>query len=125
NAAVALLHLGQPEGVWPLLRHTEHPDLRTHLLHRAGWLGVDVRLLLDRLAAEEDSSARQALILALGEYTTAQLPAPLRREWTARLLRWYRDDPDPGVHGAIDWLLRHGRDGPQPRKHDWGQAETL
>ena len=22
------------------------------------------------------------------------------------LLKWYRTDPDPGVHGAIDWLLR-------------------
>jgi serine/threonine protein kinase/formylglycine-generating enzyme required for sulfatase activity len=125
NAAVALLKLGRAERVWPLFRLGAYPDLRTHLLHRAGWLGADVRLLLDRLAEEEDASARQALILALGEYRTGELPVGLRREWTERLLHWYRDDPDPGVHAAIDWLLRHAREGPQPRKHNWGQAKKL
>src|SRR5262249_31720301 len=125
NAACALLHLGRPGRVWPLFRHSEHPDLRTHLLHRAGPLEVDARLLLDRLAVEEEPSARQALILARGEYTAAQLPRELREEWTARLLRCYREDADLGVHGAIDWLLRHGRDGPAPRKHNWGQASAL
>src|SRR5207248_822819 len=59
NAAVALLHLGEPGRVWPLFRHSEHPDLRTHLLHRAGPLRADVRLLLDQLAVEKDASARQ------------------------------------------------------------------
>jgi formylglycine-generating enzyme required for sulfatase activity len=40
-------------------------------------------------------------------------------------LRWYRDDRDPGVHAAIDWLLRPGQEGTQPRKHAWGQAKEL
>jgi formylglycine-generating enzyme required for sulfatase activity len=35
------------------------------------------------------------------------------------------DDPDPGVHAMIDWLLRHKMDGPQPRLLDWGGAEAL
>src|SRR5262249_34425292 len=99
NAAVALLHLGQPEPVWPLFRQREHPDAGTHLIHGAGPLGADVRLLLGRLAVETDTSARQGLILALGEYTTGQLPADLVTEWAARLRKWYREDPDPGVHG--------------------------
>src|SRR5262249_33440533 len=125
NAAVALLRLGRPERVWPLFRHTTYPDLRTHLVHRTGPLGADVRLLLGRLGAEQDPSARQALILALGEFRTEQLPVGLRAAWTARLLRWYREDPDPGLHAAVDWLLRHGTDGPLDRKHDWGQAARL
>jgi formylglycine-generating enzyme required for sulfatase activity/tetratricopeptide (TPR) repeat protein/tRNA A-37 threonylcarbamoyl transferase component Bud32 len=124
NAAVALLHLGRPERVWPLLRHSPYPDLRTYLIHRLGPLGVEARLLVERLEVEE-VSARRALILALGEYTGEQLPAPLRRRLLPRLLRWYRSDPDPGIHGAIDWLLRHSREGPEPRKLDWGQAGAL
>src|SRR5262249_4922199 len=40
-------------------------------------------------------------------------------------LAWYRDDPDPGVHGAVDWLLRHGKDGPDPRPLDWGGSAKL
>ena len=42
-----------------------------------------------------------------------------------RLLEWYRTDPDPGIHGAIDWLLRPDRRGPEPRKFAWGQGEAL
>jgi hypothetical protein len=41
------------------------------------------------------------------------------------LLSWFREDPDPGIHAAIDWLLRHRQEGPVPRKLDWGQAEAL
>jgi hypothetical protein len=125
NAAVALLHLRQPDQVWPLLQSRPYPDTRTYLLHRAGPLGVDARLLCERLVVEKDASVRQPLILALGEYTTEQLLTALRREWTAKLLRWYREDADPGVHAAIDWLLRYGKEGPMPRKCDWGQAEAL
>jgi formylglycine-generating enzyme required for sulfatase activity len=112
-----------------MLRQSMYPDARTYLLHRAGPLGADVRLLLKQLEIESgplgDTSARQALILALGEYTAEQFPADHRKEWTARLLSWYRDDHDPGVHAAIDWLLRHGKDGLLPRKLDWGQAKQL
>jgi serine/threonine protein kinase/formylglycine-generating enzyme required for sulfatase activity len=125
NAAVALLLLRRPEHAWPVWRHSPHPDARTYLLHWAGPLGIDVRVLLERLAVEKDNSARQALILALGEYTAEQLPAEVRKQWTGRLLGWYRDDPDPGIHAAIDWLLRHGKDGPLPRKFVWGQAAEL
>jgi hypothetical protein len=124
NAAAALLHLGQPARVWPLLRMSAYPDVRTHLYHRSGWLNADPRLLCERLGVETDDSARQALILALGEYTTEQLPASLRQEWTGQLLKWYGDNPDPGVHAAIDWLLRPARDGPLPRKHVWGQGTS-
>jgi formylglycine-generating enzyme required for sulfatase activity/tRNA A-37 threonylcarbamoyl transferase component Bud32 len=125
NVAAALLHLGRPERAWSLLRQSIYPDARTYLLHRSGPLGVDVRLLLRQLEVETDAAARQALILALGEYTAEQVPADVRKRWTARLLDWYRGDPDPGVHAAIDWLLRHGKDGPLSRKLDWGQAKEL
>ena len=51
----------------------------------------------------------------------ASEPAPL----VAKLLEWYRTHPDAGVHGAIDWLLRHGQKGPDARPLDWGQAATV
>jgi formylglycine-generating enzyme required for sulfatase activity len=57
-------------------------------------------------------------------------------------VRWYHDDPDPGVHGGIDWLLRQRWDqaqeldridkelaGPDlPKDRDWyvnGQRQTF
>jgi serine/threonine protein kinase/formylglycine-generating enzyme required for sulfatase activity/tetratricopeptide (TPR) repeat protein len=115
NAAVALLHLGRSEPVWPLFRHSEHPDLRTYLIHRAALLGAAARLLFGRLAAEQDTSARRVLLLALGEYDPGRLPAAERKEWSGQLLRWFREDADPGIHGAVDWLLRVR----------WGMAEEV
>jgi formylglycine-generating enzyme required for sulfatase activity len=125
NAAVALLRLGEDELVWPLLRHTPDPSRRSYLLHALGRLGTDPGVLLRRLEAEADVSARRALILSLGEYTDQQLSAGRRPALVRRLLDWYRDDPDAGIHSALDWLLRHGQCGPAPRKLDWGQADTL
>jgi formylglycine-generating enzyme required for sulfatase activity/tRNA A-37 threonylcarbamoyl transferase component Bud32 len=125
TAAVALLQLEAPADAWPLYRHRPDPEARSQLVWRGGLLRLDPLLLIKRLDEETDVSARRALILALGEYTGEQLPAAVRKPLTAKLLAWYRDDPSPGVHGAIDWLLRHGKEGPLARPLDWGQAKAL
>ena len=39
NAAVALLKMNQPEKVWPLLKHSPDPRVRSYLIHRLGPLG--------------------------------------------------------------------------------------
>ena len=125
NCAVALLRLGQPARVWPLLRHTPYPDTRSHLIHRLGPLGVDVGVLAGRLDGEEDVSARRALVLALGEYTEAQLAGKVPAGLIERLTGWYRQDPDSGLHAATGWLLGQTREGPEKRRFDWGQAGTI
>ena len=71
---------------------------------RAAWAeeisGIDARVVIEHLHAEQDVSIRRALILALGGYSAAGMPLELRQQLVPRLLRWYRDDPDPGIHGA-------------------------
>lgn len=125
NAAVGLLRLSEAEPVWPLLKHKPDPSLRSHLLARLQPLGVDPIALVKRMEAEADVSARRALILALGEFGEDRLPETVRGPLREKLLLWYRDDPDPGIHGAIDWLLRHGKEGPVDRALDWGQRAAL
>ncbi|MCI0462498.1 MAG: SUMF1/EgtB/PvdO family nonheme iron enzyme [Gemmataceae bacterium] len=124
-AALALWRLGKPEPTWALWRHTPTPEARSWLVQRAAAVGVDAQQLIDRLGREQDVSAKRALILALGEYTEKDLAAAVRQPLVTQLLGWYRDDPDPGIHGAIDWLLRHGKEGPVARPLDWGQREAL
>src|SRR5207237_9107387 len=46
------------------------------------------------------------LRLRLGESSEIGLPAPERQALVPSLLRAYRNDPDPGLHAALDWLLR-------------------
>jgi serine/threonine protein kinase/formylglycine-generating enzyme required for sulfatase activity len=116
NAAVALAALGRGEKVWPLLRHTPDPTLRSYLIDRLGPGGVEARALIDRLGPERepDVSARRAVLLALGEFDAQQLLPAEREALAPRLLAIYRDDPDPGIHGAAGWLLRH-----------WGQQAQV
>src|SRR5262249_14750787 len=88
----------------------------------------------------------RALLLCLGEFGEDQLPMPQRQSLAPALFRTYRDDPDPGMHGAAEWLLRRwgytadvARDGQEvgtgersgvsaPRNRRWyinGQGQTF
>jgi formylglycine-generating enzyme required for sulfatase activity/tRNA A-37 threonylcarbamoyl transferase component Bud32 len=125
TAAATLLHLKEPEPVWPLLRHSPDPTVRSYLVERMGSRRVDARLLVERLDVEKDVSARRALIVALGEFTDEDLPAAVRGPLVKKLLGWYREAPDAGIHGAIDWLLRHDSEGRVERPLDWGCAKEL
>jgi formylglycine-generating enzyme required for sulfatase activity len=108
QAAVALLRLGQPERVWPLLHQGADPTGRTYLIHRCAALRVDPAILVHRLLGneEKDPSVRQGLLLALGEYPMDQRAEVVRGSLVERVVAVYRDDPDPGVHSAAEWLLR-------------------
>ncbi len=106
NAGAALLRLGKAEPVWPLLRHRPDPRARSYLIHRFSPLGADPHDLIRRLETEPDISIRRALLLGLGEFGPEQLPVAEREALVPRLLRLYREDADPGLHGAAEWLLR-------------------
>jgi formylglycine-generating enzyme required for sulfatase activity len=116
QAAVALLHLGQTERVWPLFHQGADPTCQTYLVHRCAALGVDPRLVARHLleGGETDPSVRQGLLLALGEYGADRRAEVTRGPLVERLPRDYRDDADPGVHAAAERLL-----------HRWGLAGRL
>ena len=135
RAAVALIRLGKAKEVWPLIRHSADPRLRSFLVNWLRPLGVDPRTLaaeLDRLDPDckptpaqgqqvmdailfhPQTSMRRALILALGRYSQERLLPKEREALIARLLGLYKTDPDAGIHGATEWTLRQ-----------WGQQESL
>jgi formylglycine-generating enzyme required for sulfatase activity len=116
QAAVALLHLGHAERVWPLFHQGEDPTLRTYLIHRCAALGVDQSILMNRLLWEEKgASVRQGLVLALGEERTSGGGSSVRDPLTVdRLVTGCLKDSDPGVHSAAEWLLRR-----------WNMADKL
>jgi formylglycine-generating enzyme required for sulfatase activity len=105
RAALTLLHLGQEGRVWPLLKHSSDPQARTYLIHHLSELGTGPDLLMQRLDVEQDVPVKRALCLALGGFSWEKLPRERERrvEW---LRQRYQKDRDPGIHGAVDWLLR-------------------
>jgi serine/threonine protein kinase/formylglycine-generating enzyme required for sulfatase activity len=123
NAAVALLHLDRPADVWPVLKHTKDPRLRTFLIHRLRLFAADPQTLINGLSAVREVSTRRALLLSLGEYDADSLSPGTHDQLVTELLEWYGDDPDPGIHSAVHWLLRRwdkgkGKYGGQLREID-------
>jgi eukaryotic-like serine/threonine-protein kinase len=61
---------------------------------------------MDTILFDPETSKRRALILALGTYGTEGLSTAEREPLIARLADVYRNDPDAGIHGAAEWVLR-------------------
>jgi serine/threonine protein kinase/formylglycine-generating enzyme required for sulfatase activity len=115
NAAVALVRMNQPEKIWPLLKHSPDPRVRSYLIHGLSPLGADAGAISKRLDNEPDVTIRRALILSLGEYGTdklspdaqkGKLSPDAQKGLLPKLQAIYRSEADPGLHGAAEWLLR-------------------
>jgi eukaryotic-like serine/threonine-protein kinase len=114
NSAVALLRMGKPDNVWPLLQFSPDPRVRSYLIHWISPLRGDPQAIIKRLEDESDVTIRRALVLTLGEFADTQLPIAQRQPLIKKLLIVYEDEPDAGLHGAAAWLLRK-----------WGQGNQL
>lgn len=122
SVGVALLVMGRTEKVWPLFEHRPDPTLRSYLIDRLGPGGVDAKVLTSRLDEQKEVSARRAILLSLGEYGRDGLSQDHRLNFLPRLLQLYRDDPDPGIHGAAEWLLGQWQVADQLKEIDKGLA---
>jgi eukaryotic-like serine/threonine-protein kinase len=110
NSAVALLRLGRTERVWPKLKATPDPRLRSYIIDGLNSLGGDPQQIIQRLDAESDVTIRRALVLILGE-VSEKLPAEKRKPLIDRLVGVFETEPDAGLHSAVEWLLRKWRQG--------------
>jgi formylglycine-generating enzyme required for sulfatase activity/tRNA A-37 threonylcarbamoyl transferase component Bud32 len=116
NAAAVLLSLGESELVWPLLRFPAgDPSARSYLLERLAGIGVDPLALIRRFREEPEISGKRAILIALGDFPVSDGWAVEREGLAKELVTLYRNHPDPGLHGAIDWLLRQR----------WGMVKEL
>jgi formylglycine-generating enzyme required for sulfatase activity len=125
NLASVLARVDPPEDLRSLLGYERDPRVRIGLSRRLATSGMEPEQIWSRLRVLLDdpemstAGARQALILTLGRFGDdlldeaerllpdhAEIPRRLRREIADTLLDVYTNDPDPGVHLAIDWLLR-------------------
>jgi formylglycine-generating enzyme required for sulfatase activity len=149
RAAITLLRMGKVGEIIPLLRHNPDPRLRSFIVNWLQPLGADARILaaeFDRLPTtakltpgqgqqamvgilfHPEASERRALILALGTFGTERLSPGEREPLIAKLVGLYCDDPDSGIHGAVEWTLRQWRqeeklneaDARLLKVNDWG-----
>jgi formylglycine-generating enzyme required for sulfatase activity len=106
NAAVALLRLNQPEQVWPMLKHSPDPRVRSYLIHRFGPLGASPEAVIKHLDEETDVTIQRALVQCLGEFSGDLMTLEDRQALLPKLQKMYREHPDAGLHASVEWLLR-------------------
>ena len=99
--------MNQPEKVWPLLKHSPDPRVRSYLIHRLSPLGADAEAIVKRLDEEPDMTIRRALLLSLGEFGEKEFAAGRSQGVAAEVAGDVpHGDADPGLHAAAEWLLR-------------------
>ena len=117
RAAAALIGLDGPTTpagrTWSELRLAKDPGPRVELLDWLVRSSVDPDVLVAHLESEPDPSIRLILIQCLADLGVER-PAQRSPTHLARLLVLYREDPDPGVHSSVAYLLRL-----------WGHARAM
>ena len=98
------------------------PTVRSFLIERIGPAGVDVKVVTARLTQEQDASVRRTIVLSLGQFDREHLLLGGREPLVGQLLNMYRNDPDAGVHSAVEWLLRQWGEAAMVEKIDRGLA---
>jgi formylglycine-generating enzyme required for sulfatase activity len=111
NAAVALVRLGRADAaVWRMLEQGPDNETRSFLIHRFSELGANPDRLLEqwpKALTSADRSRARSLALALGEFPPESIPdTPLKQTLLDDCGRLLTQDPDPGLHAAIEWLLK-------------------
>jgi len=104
NAAVMLMQMDSPDPVWPLLQFRPDPRVRSWIIHRLSAMNSSPEHLVSQLLNESSESILNGLILALGVFDEHELID--RQALSTKLLEWYSEHPDTGVHGSADWVLR-------------------
>ncbi len=128
RAAAALINLdgaGSHEAIaeavpaWAILGAVDDPDRRVELMDWLVGSRIDPRILVDRINIESNPAVRRALIQVLAERDDAgRPPAEIEPGRIDRLEVLYRDDPDPGVHGSLAYLLRRWGRGSDRKRID-------
>ncbi|MFO7903090.1 MAG: protein kinase domain-containing protein [Planctomycetota bacterium] len=117
--------LGREHAVWPLLRSSPDPTLRTEIIHQLSSPVLDPTQVLDEVDRQEDVGIQRGMVLVAGELVGAQEEQSLRSSslrqenpLTLPLLRIYRNAPDPGLHAAAEWTLARFQQSAELRRID-------
>ena len=106
NAATALLMLGHDEYFSELDRNSD-PTMRTFLIEHLIAEAAPIEKLLKRLRNEPKASIRHGLLAALSEFPHKTLAPSTRNKVIRAACDAYEFDPDAGIHGVCERLLRN------------------
>jgi formylglycine-generating enzyme required for sulfatase activity len=105
--AVVGLHLSETAIASEMLQLRADPVQRTFLIHHTlpAWQ-ADLASLAAVVDASIDASLRSGVCLGIGQIAVEDSGGEVKAAWRPVLLKWYKEDADPGTHSAAGWTLR-------------------
>ncbi|MHB8865160.1 MAG: formylglycine-generating enzyme family protein, partial [Pirellulaceae bacterium] len=114
RTAVVSMSLGMDNAVWSLLRPSSDPSMRTAVIHGLSPMVTSPEEVITKSLMQEDVGIRRAMLLVAGELVgpledQSERSTALRKNdpQALALLQLFRDDPDPGIHAAVEWTLQY------------------
>ena len=80
--------------------------------------------LVSQLLAAKSNQSKIELIYRLAD-VGENISESNRKSIEEKLLKWYRDEPEAGLHSAIDYLFRPSKKGKALRTKNWNLADEL
>lgn len=106
KVACALLALNRLNDVWPHLISTSDPTFRCNVIELIPYAGIPSEKIWEWFTNHIHAQQRRTMLLMLGSLPISAASPQQRQVWIKELQRIERQDPDPGIHAAAQWLLR-------------------
>ena len=71
-----------------------------------GQLNVSPAMFVEKINSTGDISSKSLMVISLGDIDLDSIDLETKDKWKSEFLEMYQKNPDAGLHGALDWLLR-------------------
>ncbi|MCY2941649.1 MAG: bifunctional serine/threonine-protein kinase/formylglycine-generating enzyme family protein [Planctomycetota bacterium] len=104
-AAAIQISLGEEAG-FSVFSFSPDPTAKSKCQLMLGQLSVSPAMFVEKINSTSDISAKSAIVVALGDLDLDSIDFETKSKWKSEFLALYKNSPDAGLHGALDWLLR-------------------
>jgi len=104
-AAAIQISLGDDAG-FSIFSDSSDPTSKNKCQLMLGCLNVLPSRIMEKINSTFDVSSKQSMIIALGDMNLDSVDLQTKNIWAKIFLELYQNNPDAGLHGALDWLLR-------------------
>ncbi len=112
TAAALLLRLDEADPVWPLLRHSENPSLRSLVIHVSSRMRVPPHIVLSGLRQRQRDDERAAILQIAARFNPPEVrgDAPVPVPWGEfiQIAQQFERDPEASatIRSSAKWLLK-------------------
>ena len=104
-AAALQIAFGDDAG-FSVFSFSSDPTSRSKCQLMLGSLNVSPELIMEKTRTTSEVSSKMLMIIALGDLDLDSFDLQTKSKWSSDFLDMYQKNPDAGLHGALDWLLR-------------------